>query len=221
MRRKVALTFIIALVQLMFQDGLVAQAVLIDRTGSMARQKEVESELRMALPAAALRFQGIRLIFFSDDPLNAPPLTLMFERPSTTSGIPRLKNALLERSMRQTAQQLSRIFAVPTSSLSPATNIPAALKRAGEELPHGLLLTDGLNETPSRMNQVTSAYFTVILCPALIDTGANTLARLEERERLIKIWAPHATVFPCFNTRDAVLEWLSPQSIVTPILRKR
>jgi hypothetical protein len=194
---------------LLLATSAAAQAVVIDRTGSMARQHQIEADLQNGLAGAALYFRGIRLVFFSDEVMNAPGITVMFDSRASGSGIPRLEDAVKMKAVREAGPQIAKGFAQQSPVHARASNIAAAVVRAAEELPSGLLVTDGKHEVAVPPGALTQNRLVVLLCPASSDSAADELVKYTEREHLIKVWAPKAEVFPCFKMRDAILRWAS------------
>jgi hypothetical protein len=211
MSDKVKWVSAIAVASLLMSTSATAQAVVIDRTGSMARQQQIEADLQSGLAGAALYFRGIRLVFFSDEVMNAPGINVMFDSRAGGSGIPRLEDAVKMKAVREAGPKIAKVFAQQSPVHARASNIAAAVVRAAEELPSGLLVTDGKHEVAAPAGALTETRLVVLLCPASSDSTADELVKYTERARLIKMWAPNAAVFPCFKMRDAILRWASAQ----------
>jgi hypothetical protein len=186
-----------------------AQTVVVDRTGSLADQHGVESELTATLPAAALVFPAIRLVFFSDNVLQVKPIIVSF-RTGPQSGFGNLQDAARLQTVREGRTQLQNAFSAPGPQSARASNIPAAILRTADDSRRGLLVTDGDNESPAPHGAVTRTPIFVVLCAAKRDTPANELVAYDQRRRQILTWAPNARVFPCFKLRTAVIEWAEP-----------
>lgn len=197
-----------------------AQTVVVDRTGSLADQQGVESELKATLPAAALVFPAIRLVFFGDNVLQVRPIVVTFGSESR-SNFGNLQEAARLQAVRLGKAQIQRAFAEPGPQPATASNIPAAIVRAAEDSPRGLLVTDGENEAPAPNGAVTQAPIFVVLCAAKRDAPARELVTYEQRRRQILTWAPHAKVFPCFKLRNAVVEWATPGATANTITGAR
>jgi len=217
MNDKVRWVSAITTASLLLATSAAAQAVVIDRTGSMARRHQIEADLQSGLAGAALYFRGIRLVFFSDEVMNAPGITVMFDGRAAGSGIPRLEDAVKMKAVREAGPKIAKVFAQRSPVHARASNIAAAVVRAAEELPSGLLVTDGKHEVAVPSGALTQNRLVVLLCPAITDSAADELVKYTERERLIKMWAPKAEVFPCFKMRDAILRWASVQVSAVPV----
>ena len=197
--------------------SVAAQAVLIDRTGSMAHQQKIEEDLQAGLAGSALYFSGIRLVFFSDEVMNAPAATVMFSAPGSGSGIPRIDDALKLKAVREARPKIEKAFTRQPAIVARASNIASAVVRAAEETANGLLVTDGKHEVAVPSGALTDRRLVVLLCPATSDSAADELVRYAERGRLIKTWAPNAEVLPCYKMQDAILRWASPRVTTVPV----
>ena len=206
--------FCVIILVLLAVGAASGQSVIIDRTGSMANQGAVESELQDTLPAAALVFPAIRLVFFRDRVLQTQAVIVHFDI-NFKSDFGNLVDAAKLRAVQRADPQIRTAFKSTIQSPAEVSNIPAAIRRTADDSNRGLLLTDAENEAPAPKGIVTIKPIFVVLCSAKRDDPTDELAIYERRKQQILLWAPNARVFACFELRKAVVAWISDDLTMT------
>ena len=189
--------------------------IVIDGTGSMANQAGVNLKVAEAVAIEAAPWGRIQLVVFSDHVRDIPATAVAWKvNDGWQSQIGPVSLYQREQLIERAKDAIVGALASMPFQIAKATNLPAALDRAGSESPAGMLVTDGKNEVSYPLKVVTSSKFPVVLCAANGDSGAEELQIAERRERNIKRWAPNVEIFRCTQLKDAVrrLVMLSNQS---------
>jgi len=182
--------------------------VMMDRTGSILNQEDVETLLAHAIARFAGFLGSIRLIAFADRVLDVP--TLRIEWPASggwQSGFAALSEVQRSRAEKNALGALKEVLGNATISAARATNIPAVLVRAGRD-GHALVVTDGENQVASATKALTETPIEVILCSAKSDRSDRELEISLQRRSAIQRWAPNARIFSCSEIDAAVRSWI-------------
>jgi hypothetical protein len=184
--------------------------LLMDRTGSLEHQVDVETMVAAAIAHLGAALQKIRILPFAERVLDVPALAVQWRATDGwQSGIGSLSSIQHQRAESRAREELAKVLGRAVVSPAGTTNIPAVLVRAGREPAPALVVSDFKNEVPRAAKLLTNARIQVVLCAAKGDRGDQELEITQRRQGAIKRWAPNAEMFSCSEIDAAVKRWVS------------
>lgn len=183
-------------------------SVMIDRTGSVAFQTQVEQSLTATVASRAAEIGCIKLILFGSDALNAPSKVVRWNNASAhTQLFKPLATARAAAVRKQAEISMAQVLSdAPQADLG-CTSFADIAARSSKELGSVIVVTDGIHDCPEPAfrDRWETAHVTVVLVPAKRDTASvNRIDLVNRRGRMVRRYLPHAKVLSLSELCTAV-----------------